>query len=828
VAAGSCASHRMTPMRLAPARQQLPHAPGATTNSPVSILVVDDNSSKRLALKAALLPLGFSIVEADSGLAALRCLMAQDFAVILLDVRMPIMDGFKTAALIRQRPRSELTPIIFITSYGSDEIVNTDLYAEGAVDFIFAPVPPNELRAKVSVFVNAEVLATRAREVQESADQLRLLTDAAPIGIFQTDVQKRYVYTNPRWSEITGIPPEEAVGRDWDTIISSEERAGLVAELPDGDVAEDPSRASRGDLCQRFEIRVHDATSRIVIATAKSIPGSDGGITGWVGTLADVTAEARAEAAVSEARDHANEASQLKSDFLANMSHEIRTPMNGVIGMTDLLLETDLDATQRDYAQTVRTSGEALLAILNDILDFSKVEAGKLEIENIEFNLRTLVDDVVDLLAGPAQTKGLELAAVIEGSVPAVLSGDPGRVRQVLINLVGNAIKFTRTGEIVVRIAETEVVGTDAFVRFEVSDTGDGIEADKLAQIFQPFVQADTSTSRKYGGTGLGLAISGHLIELMGGDCGVTSRPGAGSDFWFTIPVQTDGEQMSDDPVSPNADIVDVSAPIVDDRSVSRSAKPGPSGLILLAEDNPVNQRVAAAMLEHLGFRVDVVADGAEAVKAATLTSFRAILMDCQMPVLDGYEATSEIRRLEGTSPRTPIIAVTASAMKSDQQRCLAAGMDDYLPKPLSLKSLAAMLDRWAPDESEPSDPGEPLRARPVLDAKVVDRLTRMGEATDEDLMGQLATLFLTDSDTRVVELRKAVAGDDAASVVESAHTLRGASAILGATELARLCGTMETNGAAGNLAGGSVLLEAVEAELGRVRSALASPTPTP
>jgi CheY-like chemotaxis protein len=555
--------------------------------------------------------------------------------------------------------------------------------------------------------------------------------------------------------------------------------------------------------------------------TSKTIPDSVGGMAGWVGTLADVTAEAGAEAAVSEARDHANEASQLKSDFLANMSHEIRTPMNGVIGMTDLLLETDLDATQRDYAETVRTSGEALLAILNDILDFSKVEAGKLEIENIDFNLRTLVDDVVDLLTGPAQNKGLGLTAVVESSVPAVVGGDPGRIRQVLINLVGNAIKFTRTGEIVVRVAETEIVGAEAAVRFDVSDTGDGIEAEKLAQIFQPFAQADTSTSRKYGGTGLGLAISGHLVELMGGDCGVSSRPGAGSDFWFTIAVRTVAHLPTEGPLSPDVVPVEVSAPIVDEGPVRRSADHGRAARILLAEDNPVNQRVATAMLEHLGFEVDVVSNGSEAVEAAALTPYQAILMDCQMPVLDGYEATSEIRRLLEGSARIPIIAVTASAMKSDHRRCLAAGMDDYVPKPLNMKALGAVLDLWVPEGPDPA-------AQPVLDAEVVGRLTVMGEGAGEDLMGELSALFLADSDSRVIELRQAVAGNDAAAVLGSAHTLRGASAILGATELAHLCATLEMSGAANDLAGAEEQLEAVEAELDRVRTALASPVPTP
>jgi two-component system, sensor histidine kinase and response regulator len=942
--------------------------PAVTAESPVAILVVDDNAAKRLALKAALLPLGYPVVEADSGRAALRRIMAQDFAVILLDVYMPTMDGFETAALIRQRRESEMTPIIFITANLSDEIVKADRYVEGAVDFMFAPVPPDELRAKVSVFaslfIKAEILATQAREVQTSADQLRMLTEAAPIGIFQTDSQNRYVYTNPRWTEITGIPPEEAAGQPWDTIIGSEQRAGLLAELADGAI-------HRSEFWHRFEIRRAGSAPRIVLVTSRSIPDVDGGIAGWVGTLADVTAEAEAEAALSDARDKATEASRLKSDFLVNMSHEIRTPMNGVIGMTDLLLETDLDPRQRDYAQTVRNSGEALLTIINDILDFSKVEAGKLEIEDIEFNLRTIVDDVVDLLAGPAQTKGLELTAVIESSVPAVVSGDPGRLRQVLTNLIGNAIKFTTTGEIVLRVTAADVPVADTIVRFAVSDTGDGIAPDKLDTIFLPFVQADTSTSRKYGGTGLGLAISGQLVALMGGECGVSSRLGEGSNFWFTICVHADPGQAEHRLVSTDAGLAGVTALIVDDnttqlgvlsaylrdwgmivstadsgeaalamlRTAATEGRPfavalldrfmpgmdglelknaialdpalgarlvlmtglgqerdlgddtefgvcaslskpirredlraclrvalglqvaevavasrevtaeGRSsagelemGLLLLAEDNLINQKVALAILRNAGYRVDTVLNGAAAVEAAGARRYDAILMDCQMPELNGYEATAAIRAQEGSGRRTPIIAMTAGARREDQERCLAEGMDSYLAKPVNKDALLALLARWARGGSEPTiavDPSEPRPAklvgmdhradpvRPVLDARVVGRLERLGQAAGEDLMGQLAVLFLADADARVAALRQALAGDDAGAVVRSAHTLSGASANLGAIDLARLCATLATDSAAGDLAGGGALLEAVETELGRVRAALGGPFPT-
>ena len=686
--------------------------PVLTARSPVPVLIVDDSASKRLALRSVLSPLGYLIVEADSGTTALRCVMARDFAVILLDVCMPDMDGFETAALIRQRRQSEMTPIIFITAFSSDDIMSTDLYAEGAVDFIFAPVPPAELRAKVSVFANlflrAEELAARAREVQDSADQLRMLTDAAPIGIFQTDTGNRYTYTNPRWGEITGMAAGEAAGQKWDAILGPDDRAMLAAEMTDG-------RGDGEELCRRFQIDGPGGQPSVILVTARPMPGGDGeGVTGWVGTLADVTAEAGAEAAMAAARDEATEASRLKSDFLANMSHEIRTPMNAIIGMTDLLLETQLDTGQRDYAQTVRNSSEALLAILNDILDFSRIEAGRLVIEDIEFSLHKTVGDVVDLLAGPAQAKGLELAAIVERSVPEVIVGDPGRVRQVLTNLIGNAIKFTEAGEVVVRVAATEVDGTSAVLRFEVADTGDGIPADKLGMIFQPFVQADTSTSRKYGGTGLGLSISGQLVALMGGDCGVSSTLGTGSDFWFTLAVRTGAGRRRLEAPTCAASGHRSAPPEAAERGRSTPAPPT-RGRLLLAEDNVINQKVAVAMLSRAGYVVDVVNDGRAAVEAVAAHRYDAILMDCQMPVLDGYGATTAIRAQEGGGRHTPIIALTASARGEDRDRCLAAGMDSYLAKPVSKDALVALVATWARRDLTGAGPGpETVAAAPA------------------------------------------------------------------------------------------------------------------
>ena len=318
-------------------------APASVSGFGVPILLVDDNSAKRLALTSVLSPLGYDIVEADSGLTALRAVMAQDFAVILLDVRMPEMNGIETAGLIRQRRQSEMTPIIFVTAHSGDEMANLNRYAEGAVDYITAPVRPDELRAKVSVFANlfvhAKRLASQAQGVQTSADQLTLLTDAAPIGIFRTDAQHRFVYTNPRWSEITGVAADDATGQVWEAIIGVDTTP--VADVPHGN-------REREEFSYRYALGRPDSPPRIVEMTSKPIPDDHGHLAGWVGTLGDVTAVAGVEAAMSDARDKANDASRLKSDFLANMSHELRTPITGVIGMADLLLATDLDAPQRD------------------------------------------------------------------------------------------------------------------------------------------------------------------------------------------------------------------------------------------------------------------------------------------------------------------------------------------------------------------------------------------------------------------------------------------------------------------------------------------------
>jgi signal transduction histidine kinase/CheY-like chemotaxis protein len=388
---------------------------------------------------------------------------------------------------------------------------------------------------------------------------------------------------------------------------------------------------------------------------------------------------------LAEARDAAQAASEAKTRFLANMSHEIRTPMNGVLGMSELLLQRPLAEPDRQQVGTIHRSARALQLLLDDILDLSKLEAGRVEVERLPCEPRELVREVLDLLRQPAAEKGLGLESVIDSDVPRAVRMDPLRVRQLLLNLVGNALKFTERGEIQVRVAAREAGTGPLVLRFEIEDTGIGIDGEALDTIFESFTQADASTTRRFGGTGLGLAICRSLVAQMDGEIGVESELGRGSTFWFELPAEQAGSLPPEH------------APAAEPAQLE--------GRILLAEDNRVNQELGVAMLERLGLQVDVARDGVEALAAVCSRAYDLVLTDCQMPRMDGYELARHIRSLEsseGARARVPIVALTASATLAERESCLAVGMDDHLAKPLALADLASTLGRWLRDREAP------------------------------------------------------------------------------------------------------------------------------
>lgn len=509
------------------------------------------------------------------------------------------------------------------------------------------------------IIVNRDI---KRREKAEEEREMFFTTSLDLLCITGTDGMFKKI--SPAFERVLGFTIEELFKIPILDLVHPDDIAKTINEV---------QRLKDGESVFTFEnrFRCKDGTYRVF--SWKSAPAGDK----FYGGARDVTQQRIFESELVQAKHDAQAAAKVKSEFLANMSHEIRTPLNGIIGMTDLLLETDLKDEQYKFTQTIQRSGTALLKIINEILDFSKIEAGKIEIESIDFNLGQLVESQMSLMGPQAYEKKLKMTSIIDPALPPMLKGDSARINQILLNLVGNAIKFTNKGEIKIQVGLESINGKKNLVRFSVHDSGIGMTPDQTHKIFSPFSQADGSTARKYGGTGLGLSICKSLAEMMGGRIGVISNLGQGSQFWFTLNLSTS----------------DATAPDATDPTVN--SEPTRKLRILVAEDNVVNQMIVSKMLDKLGHSAHVVANGQEAVTAFQEQQYDLILMDHHMPVMDGMVATDIIRHLNDAGKTIPILAFTANVLEEDQKKCIEVGMNDFVHKPVTLLALDTVLRKY-------------------------------------------------------------------------------------------------------------------------------------
>jgi PAS domain S-box-containing protein len=828
------------------------------------ILIVDDNPEDRAAFRRFLTqgaPGRYEILESGRGEEGLALCLAQRPDCVLLDYTMPDRGGLEFLARLNAAKGAGFNPVVLLTGPGDESIVFRSMKL-GARDYL----PKGRMDGEWLVrSVRDAIEQTQGQQRQhQSEERLRLahqqlqkaheelknsealyhsLVEYLPQDIFRKDTAGRFTFANERFAATLGLRPAEILGKtDFDFYPPA-----LAAKYRQDDEHVMRTRQSY----ETVEAHVTPAGAKLFVQVIKTpVLDFQGKVLGTQGIFWDVTAKRRADEALREAKEAAEAANRAKSEFLANMSHEIRTPLHGILGMAGLALDTTLTPEQREFLTAVRASADSLLTVINDVLDFSKIEARKLELLSGAFALREALDEAVKSLAWRAAQKGLELACDVASQVPDALVGDVVRLRQVVVNLVGNAIKFTERGKVLVSVVTEATTEDEVCLHFAVTDTGIGIAREKQTIIFHPFEQADSSLARQYGGTGLGLAICSQLVALMGGRIWVESAVGRGSTFHFTAPFGLAAPRTPSAgraQPAPAAGVAEhpgagTDAPLSPEYggegrnrapesfATPPAAGPGRCLRILLAEDNNLNQFLAVHVLQGLGHKVVVVGNGKEALACLEGQVFDLVLMDVQMPEMDGLEAAAAIRRREqGTGRRLPIIALTAYAMTGDRERCLAAGMDGYVAKPVRGQELWQAIARLVPlagpgpapppaeagtagPDASPAEGGEAVLDRAVL-------FKRLGG--DRRLLGEVLELFRLDRTRLLKDLDDALGRGDAARLGRAAHALKGTLASLSAPAAYAAARGLEALGRAGDLAAATTAHRVLLAELDRLQTAL-------
>ncbi len=664
---------------------------------PINILIIDDQAENLLAIEDALAEENYCLVRANSGEEALECLLKDEFALIVLDVEMPVMNGFDTANLIKLQEQSKGIPIIFMTAESWEREHLFTGYSIGAIDYMVKPIVPLLLKSKIGGFVSmyvihkklqiqSELLHERTHELEKTNKNLLLTTheliraeaQARVIGETSIDTMitfsksGRIIAVNPAAEGTFGYKEAELLGQPITKLIPTIAKHKNAVSL-----SKIREKYRVGKLSEVTPIRKDGSKFSAEIQIGEAFIENN---QIFACTVSDITARKIVEGELLQAKEVAEIAVRIKTEFIAMMSHEIRTPMNGIIGMTDLLMDTELDTEQREYADIVRKSSGALLSVINDILDFSKIESGKMELEQEPIDLKACIEETFDLFMAKAREHNLRMDYHIDSGLPDIIIGDITRLRQILNNLVGNAVKFTNSGRIFVVVNKASEKADNLELEFIIKDTGIGIPPHQIANLFKPFSQLDSSTTRKYGGTGLGLSICKSLVELMGGSIRAEKGVDKGAAFIFTIQSK------------PFQFVMNISEPINTPEKITyRSSERGVLN-ILVAEDHSVNQKLLMRILLKLGHEADLARNGFEVLGQIKKKTYDLILMDLQMPEMDGFEATETIISRIPVNRRPLIIAMTESISEVDKELCSQLGMVDYICKPINLKLIEEII----------------------------------------------------------------------------------------------------------------------------------------